>query len=96
VHPGGTCRSRCRDVAALKANASAAEARIGPTFDLGFSVPALADQPFARICMANNFASTSDLNVRVDRTAPVPLSSGFKGLFGSKATYQISGRAMAA
>src|ERR1700687_1994929 len=56
----------------------------------GLSVPALADQPFARICMANNFASISDLNVRVDRTAPVALSSVFKVLSGPKATYKVS------
>src|SRR6266403_4776039 len=62
----------------------------------GLSVPALADQPFARICMANNFASISDLNVRVDRTARLSRSSGFKGFCGSKATYQISGCAMVA
>jgi hypothetical protein len=31
-----------------------------------------------------------------DRTARAPLSSGFKGFFGSKATYQISGCAIAA
>src|SRR2546427_2868400 len=36
----------------------------------GLSVPALADQPFARICMANNFASISDLNVRVEGHIP--------------------------
>ena len=70
-----------------------------PTICLGWcglSVPALADQPFARICMANSLASTSDLNVRVDRTAPLALSSVFTVLSGPKATYQISGCVMAA
>ena len=56
------------------------------------SVPALAVQPFARICMANNLASTSDLKVRVERTASVvALSSIFTALSGPKATYHVSG-----
>ncbi len=46
------------------------------------SVPALADQPLAKICMANSFASTSDLKVRVERTAPLALSSVFTVLSG--------------
>jgi len=53
------------------------------------SVPALADQPLARICVANSLASTSDLKVRVDRTVLVALSSVFISLGGPKATYQI-------
>src|SRR4051812_46297307 len=44
--------------------------------------------------MANSFASTSDLNVRVDRTALVALSLVFTALSGPKATYQISGCVM--
>src|SRR5438128_826417 len=60
----------------------------------GLSVPAVADQPFAMMCMANSFASTSDLKVRVERTAPVALSSVFTVLSGPKATYQVSGCVM--
>ena len=40
-------------------------------------VPALAVQPFDRICMANSLASTSDLKVRVDLTEPDAGSSVF-------------------
>ena len=46
--------------------------------------------------MANSLASTSDLNVRVDRTAPSALSSVFTVLSGPKATYQVSGCVMTA
>jgi hypothetical protein len=60
------------------------------------SVPALAVQPFARICMANSLASTSVLKVRVVRITPVALSSVFTVLSGPKATYQISGCVIAA
>jgi hypothetical protein len=51
---------------------------------------------FRQNLRGEQFRSISDLNVRVDRTARAPLSSGFKGSFGSKATYQISGCAIAA
>ena len=54
-------------------------------------VPALAVHPFAKICMANSLASTSDLNVWVERTVLMALSSVFTALSGPKATYQISG-----
>src|SRR3954464_3447575 len=60
----------------------------------GLSVPAVADQPFAIICMAKSFASSSDLKVRVERTAPVALSSILTVLSGPKATYQVSGCVM--
>ena len=43
-------------------------------------LPAFAEQPLARTCMANSLASTSDLKVRVERTAPAALSSVFAAL----------------
>ena len=58
------------------------------------SVPAVAVQPFAKICMANSLASISDLNVRVDRATPVAPLSVFIALSAAKATYQMSGRVM--
>src|SRR4051812_33299626 len=44
--------------------------------------------------MANSYASTSDLKVRVERTTPVALSSVFTVLSGPKATYHVSGCVM--
>ena len=63
-------------------------------FCLWLNVPALAVQPFERICIANNLASTSDLKVRVDRTESDARSSVFTDLSGPKVTYQISGWVM--
>ena len=58
-----------------------------PRHALRLIVPALAIQPLARICIANSFASTSALKVRVVRTMLVASSSV---LSGPKVTYQIS------
>ena len=51
------------------------------------SVPALADQPLARICIAKSLASISDLKVRVERAM---LSAVSSALSGPKVTYQMS------